>query len=197
MNTTLKNLIKEQIRKVLKEAKAPQYYIMKSNYSGDMGQFRRGELVQLFPSSEKEYAKEYKDMFLANPSYELNSSIHNDDIPKFLKPVNPSTDTAAMKLLNKWGLVDYGTTYWVISFQSRDKMEDEIKRAKKVTADSPKLAMKKADYGKAGTLQTPVQGKIYVSKFYANWWIIATTEDPKKIGATKISNALKKAILNT
>ena len=98
-----------------------------------------------------------------------------------------------MKLLNKWGLVEFGNTYYVMSIRKGDNIEDEIKGVKKVSADSPKLAMKKADYSKAGTLQELVRGKIYVAKFYANWWIVATTEDPKTLGASKILNALKKA----
>ena len=197
-----KSELRQIIKEIITEAKAKKYYVAKRNFIGDIGRGKRGEIFSHEGKSKED--KESVFMYLANPHQEFYSDIHKDDFDNIFRPIDPIKDTKEMTLLNKWGLVEFGNQYYVISV-TLDNSKSTIKASVvsalshpnsaygyiKMSSSSPKQAIKKAGHN-TGTL-LEVGKDIWVGKMYADWVIVVTKKDPKDLGVTKLTNLIKKA----
>jgi len=190
---------KEDISENLKE-QLSDIYIATTNLRGDLGVMKKGELYEKF---ESEDGPDYVFLQLINPGYEYYEDVHIVDFKKYFRPVDPNKDKKQLTLLNKWGKVDFGDSYWVtyISVSRRGQtVKDAVTevltskegfRMSKQTAPSPKQAILRANHS-AKTLNVVVRDKVWIAKVYADTVIMVSKTDPRKLGATKILGYIKK-----
>lgn len=188
----LNRVIENTIRKVLKEVDngpidPKRIYIAIQDVAGDLGTMKKGEIFIKYKSVD---GPDYVHLNIANPGYDYSEDIEVSEFKSSFRQLDPEKDILQMKLLNKWGILEFGDKYYVLSFDFKynrstasaiDTLKERLKRVKVVSAESPKLAMKKAGYEKAGTVQELINNKLWISKFYADWVIVVSTVDLNKL----------------
>lgn len=191
---------KENISENLKEQLA-DIYIATVNLNGDLGVMKKGELYEKFDSED---GPDYVFLQLVNPGYEYYEDVHIVDFKKYFRPVDPDKDKKQLTLLNKWGKVDFGDSYWVtyISVSRRgqtvkDAIAEVLNMKKdgfhisKQSAPSPKQAIFRANHS-AKTLNEVVRDKVWIAKVYADTVMMVSKTDPRELSVTKVLGYIKK-----
>jgi len=185
-----------KVNNILMIKNLKKYWIATSSFRGDIGKVQKGEIFSHEGTSKEN--SEYVFMYLANPYQEFYTDVRKDELKKLFRPVDETKDIRSLELLNKWGLIEYGNGYWILSV-SLDKRHDTFKTAitsglkgvKEYKAKSPKLALKKAGYH---TGRMDEVGKdMWFTKMYADWGFIVSIKKPTEYSVQKLVNMVKKA----
>ncbi|MCK9574810.1 MAG: hypothetical protein WC979_02850 [Candidatus Pacearchaeota archaeon] len=186
-------------------AKKPlEIYICTSNLNGDIGRFLKGE-PYIKKAAQYSPKKQYVYLTYANPNQEHYSDVEISDFESHFDLFTPEKYPAIAKQLNKWGLIEYGTEYYVISVSMGGVGKETIKGAIEsalanrgnnygsttVSADSPKLALKKLSHD--GGKVNEVAKDVFVIKMYSDWCFIVSTNNLFDMGSQKLVNYVIKS----
>jgi len=192
----------------VKKNEPNRFWIAKSNMRGNTGVIKKGEI---FISSGKEVRRKFQgdegsfhgkeiDVELADPNYEYYEGLDPVDFKNLFREVDPKKDSAAMKKLNKWGLVDIGTQYYVGTFSihrgetAKDAAGRMLSKMIPTKAESPNGAVKKVKgAGSSGTMYELGRGITAVMK-WKDIFEIVLTEKTKDIKPQALANKLKKPV---
>ena len=198
----------EQINEAKKTKEDQKFWIAKSKMMANVGTIKKGEI---FISSGKPVRRKFQgdegsfygtevDVELADPRFEYHEGLDPVDFKNIFREVDPNKDTAAMKKLNKWGLVDVGTQYYVGTFSklrgqsSKDAATNMLAKMIPTKAESPNMAVKKVKgNGSSGTMYEVGRGITVVMK-WKDIFEIVLDEKTKDIKPQALVNKLKKPV---
>ena len=199
--TTYDEFLNEQVT-----IKNPKYYIATRKFGGDLGTIKKGEIFASTGKAKNVTVQGDSGKFktkliyveLADPMYDYYEEISQDEFNSIFRELESGTDGPSLKKLSKWGLVEFGTDFYVGSyFLSRNESpEDGAKKALNatlVTSETPRMAVKKKE-GHVGKQTEILRNQVWVVKKWADMFEIVFAEGAKeKLNPKKLVKLLNKA----